>query len=572
MAVPYNDPDAANSRLEDLDDYVAFGAAARLQSRGRSASGERAPAHARSRRKSFLGGPVVLRSLIGASKDNLQTDNAELYGFEPDALNFILTMADEDEVEENARDEIPYEMETDFGVNDLPYFRVPIFRPTDCGVPETIGYLKYICRVYQGEDSNDEMEEMNKVCQDLVQKYDTTRDLVVRAYVMAARGLVPPSGASDIQTYVWIYNSSSTATLCGGLTHNLKDSGHVKKQGFKPEFNRCYTLACSLPEHAVVQVAIMNQGKLTDECVGRTFIDMEDRFFNPKVAMMVEQEITPIELRTLKNEGSTVSHGTLRGFFEIMTDDYAQGHPPYALASAEADDFQLRVGSVFTVCCLLFLLLNNVLKVVIWRVKAVPLDDNSTISMFVRSIFTLEENSEIVRDTDTHYNSKDGSGVFNWRCVFDVKIPAPVPVLKVQIWNYAVLSSGEPIGECNFDLTADFFRARKRGQVYRLPKFWLRCTHPAFKGKSRGSVEIEASILPLKEADYSPVGQGRDEPNRDPFLPAVTQNRTYVDWEAINETVGAASSAIMSGLKWTGVWMAAAGVIAIVIFIMFLLK
>ncbi|KAL8429259.1 hypothetical protein Efla_005536 [Eimeria flavescens] len=552
MVVPYNDPDAANSRVENLDDYVAFGAAASTSTRGRSLSVER-PVKQRSRRKNFLGSIITGRSHRPSLQDGGgQADNTELYGFEPDALNFVLTMADDDEVEENMRDEIPYEMETDFGVNDLPYLRVPIFRPTDCGVPETIGYLKYICRVYQGEDISAEMEEMNKVCQELVQKYDTTRDLVVRAYVLAARGLVPPSGASDIQTYVWIYNSSSTVTLCGGLTHNLKDSGHLKKQGFKPEFNRCYTLACSLPEHAVVQVAIMNQGKLTDECVGRTFIDMEDRFFNQKVASMVEQEITPIELRTLKNEGSTVSHGTLRGFFEIMTDEYAREHQPYALASAEADDFQLRV--------------------VIWRVKAVPLDDNSTISMFVRSIFTLEENSEVKLDTDTHYNSKDGSGVFNWRCVFDVKIPAPVPILKVQIWNYAVLSSGEPIGECNFDLTADFFRARKRGQVYRLPKFWLRCTHPAFKGKSRGSVEIEASILPSKEAEYAPVGQGRDEPNRDPFLPAVTQNRTYVDWEAINETVGAASSAIMSGLKWTGVWMAAAGVIAIVIFIMFLLK
>lgn len=41
----------------------------------------------------------------------------------------------------------------------------------------------------------------------------------------------------------------------------------------------------------------MNQGRVMDECVGRTFIDMEDRFFNPKVAAMVEQQITPIELR-----------------------------------------------------------------------------------------------------------------------------------------------------------------------------------------------------------------------------------------------------------------------------------
>lgn len=48
--------------------------------------------------------------------------------------------------------------------------------------------------------------------------------------------------------------------------------------------------------------------------------------------------------RTLKNEGSTVSHGTLRGFFEIMKSDYAQLHPPYTLASSEPDEYQLRVS------------------------------------------------------------------------------------------------------------------------------------------------------------------------------------------------------------------------------------
>lgn len=101
---------------------------------------------------------------------------------------------------------------------------------------------------------------------------------------------------------------------------------------------------------------------------------------------------------------------------------------------------------------------------------------------------------------------------------------------------------------------------------------WVRCSHPAHKGKLRGSIELEASILPREEAEYSPVGNGRDEPNRDPFLPNVTTNRTYVDWQQIGETVGAASSAIMSGLKWTGVWMMVAGVIALVLFVMFLLK
>ncbi|PFH33895.1 ferlin family protein [Besnoitia besnoiti] len=584
MAIPYNDPDVANLKIEEPDDYVSFqetrppagtrpsrepssrhdgGKAPRDGGTGaplRGASGVEggeAPGEAGANEKDDMqigrqntspgeGGAV------GGRRDAIVTGSVQgAYGFTAEQLNFMLTVMDEDDTEEMMRDEVPYELEADFTVDDLPYLRTPIFRPTDAGVPETVGYLKYVCRVYQSTDDG-QGAEMDQICKSLIETYNSTRDLVVRAYVLAARGLVPPSGASDIQTYVWIYDSENAVTLPGGLSYNIRDTGYVKKQGFKPEFNRCYSLACSLPENSVVQIALMNMGHLSDECIGRTYLDVEDRFFNRKVEQMVLEESTPIELRTLKNEGSTVSHGTLRGFFEIMRSEYAQLHPPYTLASAEPDEYQLRV--------------------VIWRVKAVPLDDNSSISLFVRTIYQLEESSEVVKDTDTHYNSRDGTAVYNWRMVFDVLIPAQIPVLKLQIWNYALLSSTEPIGESNLDLTADFFRARKRQQNYRVPKMWVRCSHPAHKGKLRGSIEMEASILPREEAEYTPVGNGREEPNRDPFLPAVTTNRTYVDWQQIGETVGAASNAIMSGLKWTGVWMAVAGVIALVVFVMFLLK
>lgn len=43
---------------------------------------------------------------------------------------------------------------------------------TDCGVPETIGYLKYICRVFQNDDDGSQMESMREVCNDLVKRYD----------------------------------------------------------------------------------------------------------------------------------------------------------------------------------------------------------------------------------------------------------------------------------------------------------------------------------------------------------------------------------------------------------------
>lgn len=93
MVVPYNDPDAANSRLENLDDYVAFGAAAVQMSTHVPSTTEK-PGPQRSRRKSFLGGLMMKKSTAhGSINEGLGLyKQTELYGFEPEALNFVLTM------------------------------------------------------------------------------------------------------------------------------------------------------------------------------------------------------------------------------------------------------------------------------------------------------------------------------------------------------------------------------------------------------------------------------------------------------------------------------------------------
>lgn len=90
---------------------------------------------------------------------------------------------------------------------------------------------------------------------------------------------------------------------------------------------------------------------------------------------------------------------------------------------------------------------------------------------------------------------------------------------------------------------------------FRLGRFSISCKHPAHKNKIRGNIEVEACILPKSEADVDPVGNGRDEPNKDPFLPPITENRTYVDWVTINEKLGDATASIMQGLKWTGIFI-----------------
>ncbi|CRG98468.1 ferlin, putative [Plasmodium relictum] len=549
--VPYNDPDFANVRIEETLEHVRFKAnectddvytnIEEQESICENNTGDK---------KTKLRDINFFKGKNDDKAKNVCKQHRTIYGFNEEMLNFQLSLADEDEQEEIQRDEMLYEYEVDMNVDDLPYLRATIFRCTDSGIPEAVGYLKYICNVYDEKTMNLKKEMMKK-CDDLVSEYKLTRNLVVRAYIIQARGLNPSSGATDITTYIWIKNSNEVTNIPGGLSHNIKDTGHTKKQGYKPEFNRCYQLLCSFPDESIVQVCIMNQGSLSDEIIGYTYIDMEDRYFNQKIRQLMIDDAMPIELRSLKLENSTISHGSLRCWFEIFTEEFAQLNPVKILCSNEPDDYQLRL--------------------VIWKVSNAAMDNNSTISLFVRCIYT-DDDTEDSRDTDTHYNSKDGKGTFNWRFVYNIKIPTNATNIKVQIHNYALLSSNEPIGEATLDLSAHFYRARKKKGFYHIPRFWLSCKHPAHKNKIRGNVEIEGFILTKSEAEISPVGNGRDEPNKDPYLPPVTENRTYVDWVTINEKFGAATASIMYGLKWTGVWIVVAVVVVGILFLIFLLK
>ncbi|CDU19442.1 hypothetical protein YYC_00882 [Plasmodium yoelii 17X] len=545
--VPYNDPDFANVRIEDPLEHVCF-----TQKTGNIDNDVDVSGYLNNNKSlSNINENNMNKQYASANTlDNAENCGKGIYGFSEDMLNFQLSLAYDDDHDELQREEMLYEYEVDMDINDLPYLRATIFRCTDSGIPEAVGYLKYICNVYD-EKTMHKKKEMVKACDNLVREYKLTRNLVVRAYIIQARGLNPPSGATDITTYIWIKNSDEITNIPGGLSHNIKDTGHIKRQGYKPEFNRCYQLLCSFPDESIIQVCVMNQGSISDEIIGYTYIDMEDRYFNKKIKQLMLDDIMPIELRSLKLENSTISHGSLRCWFEIFTEEFAQLNPVKILCSNEPDDYQLRL--------------------VVWKVSNVAMDNNSTVSLFVRCIYA-DDDSEDIRDTDIHYNSKNGKGIFNWRFVYNVKIPTNSTTIKVQIHNYALLSSNEPIGESSLDLSAHFYRARKKKGFYHIPRFSISCKHPAHKNKIRGNIEVEACILPKNEADVDPVGNGRDEPNKDPFLPAITENRTYVDWVTINEKLGDATASIMQGLKWTGVWVMVAFIIIGILFIMFLLK
>eukprot|EP01054_Gregarina_sp_Poly1_P003878 Gregarina_sp_Poly_1__3877@NODE_215_length_11293_cov_58_142259_g191_i0_p5_GENE_NODE_215_length_11293_cov_58_142259_g191_i0NODE_215_length_11293_cov_58_142259_g191_i0_p5_ORF_typecomplete_len299_score51_74Ferlin_C/PF16165_5/41Ferlin_C/PF16165_5/4_3e09C2/PF00168_30/0_00018_NODE_215_length_11293_cov_58_142259_g191_i015232419 len=285
------------------------------------------------------------------------------------------------------------------------------------------------------------------------------------------------------------------------------------------------------------------------------YIDLEDRWWNPQYRKMVQEGNVPIEQRHLRKSGEPLSRGTLRMWIDLLTRAEAQSKPLATLSNAEAEPFQLRI--------------------VIWRLRGLPMGDLSTISFSVSGAFRKEDDTLDIQWTDTHYNSKDGTGVFNWRFVWDFYIPARFQNLKLSVHHHAMVGTGEMIGEIESDLASDFSLAKRKCRMFDAhvtPRTWLTLTHPSHPGQSRGEIEIEGAIVSGKEAMANAVGKGREEPNRNPHLEAVSDNRTYVDWVGWGDAIRNVGASIMRTTKW-GLYIGlGVFVVASILFLVFMFK
>uniref|UniRef100_A0A8C4SZ29 Fer-1 like family member 6 n=1 Tax=Erpetoichthys calabaricus TaxID=27687 RepID=A0A8C4SZ29_ERPCA len=191
------------------------------------------------------------------------------------------------------------------------------------------------------------------------------------------------------------------------------------------------------------------------------------------------------------------------------------------------------------------------LRIIIWNTEDVILEDVNFITgqqssdIYVKGWLKGLENEK--QETDVHYNSLTGEGNFNWRFVFpfnylpaekqlvvskrenifsldktERKIPAE---LVLQVWDFETLSSDDFLGTLELDLHG-FPRGTKSAkgcsldtlkpgnekisifQQKRVKGWW-----PFSKsGELTGKVEAEFHLLTAEEAEKSPVGKARNEP------------------------------------------------------------
>merc|ERR1711871_572202 len=231
-------------------------------------------------------------------------------------------------------------------------------------------------------------------------------------------------------------------------------------------FYKMIEIDAELPGSSQLIIDVMDKDTVgSDDLIGRTVIDLEDRWFDKHWQKLGEENMVsgpgadegtdgdqtqatnnarwktkPLEKRTLFVDGNNSVRGTLEVWVDIMNPPTAIAFPPDDVSLPPTQTFQLRV--------------------VIWNAKDVPAMDSleNMSDLFVKC---WPEGSD-PQTTDTHWRAKKGKASWNYRLLFDVELghntrAHKFPYLHIQMWDKDILKYNDCVGETMLDI-GKFYR------------------------------------------------------------------------------------------------------------------
>lgn len=226
---------------------------------------------------------------------------------------------------------------------------------------------------------------------------------------------------------------------CGTRSFNERDNYLLDEPN--PEFYKLFEFTAAFPGAPQIIIEAYDYDELFgDDLIGKTAIDLDDRFFNGDWQSMEEK---PIEHRQIYHESTSLSQGVVTCWLDIEQSNKANKEEKiWDITPEPKKDYEIRVCVMET--------------------KNVPCVDWEGLSdVYIRAYCDDKDK----KDTDTHFRCSDGAASFNWRLKFDVQGPRKDELqLVLQAWDFDVFGSNDYICEWVVDLDKLFNCVRQSQQ------------------------------------------------------------------------------------------------------------
>ena len=339
------------------------------------------------------------------------------------------------------------------------------------------------------------------------------RSVIIRLYVLELKNLAKKDAFSESDPYIIIKVGNEEKI-------NEKENKIDDKKDCR--WYKYYDILSELPGNSTLTIQVMDYDPIfSDELIGETSIDIEDRYFDQKWRDITNK---PIEIRQLHHPDYPTSQGQISMWMEIFDKDQRAEMTPWNIEPEPESELELRL--------------------IVWETENMEcMDIEDTSDIYVIGYVDPKEK----QSTDIHFRCQNGNASFNWRLLLPIKLPTKKYDLIFQVYDNDILARDDFIcgGKLNLyrfirdantlDIPVVFNRDYQNSlpvedkfqNVEFLPesedkegtKFWVQMYKGGMIPEKKGRVLCSLEMLPKWKAEMTPVGKGRDEPNVNPYLP-----------------------------------------------------
>ena len=416
-----------------------------------------------------------------------------------------------------------------------------------------VGKLKGLIRVMESEDDEPMFPE------EILNMLLKPKPYKIRLYMLRATNLT----GMDLDMFGNIAKSDPYIKVTLGK-FKFNDREHAVDDVTDVDLYQMIELNTELPGTSQLIIDVMDKDTIgSDDLIGRTTIDLEDRWFDTRWQELGEDQMVlpgndpnddtrirwktkPIERRSIHVASSTSGQGVVECWLDIMSPEEAQSFPPDEVALPPTQDFEVRL--------------------VVWKARDVPPMDamEGMSDLFVKAW----PEGCAPQETDTHWRAKKGKASWNYRLLFDVELghntrAMKFPYLYVQLWDRDILKWNDCAGEVVYNLGKFYRKAFKRNMAIKLfeSKAGMQATRERKEARVKKAKVDDIGDLDMvveEEGDEVPLLSSHND-GEEGGVELTTSAATTVDKQAaVNEKATKEANAKKKGEK-KGSWFFGGG-------------